>query len=285
MPELPEVETVRLGLSAVMEGRRINKILVCRSDLRKPIPQNFVEVLTGRTVINLQRRAKYLLIKFDDCTVLLIHLGMSGRMVIEQMTGNQTENFSNYPLNALGKHEHVIFSVGNGTIIRFIDPRRFGLMVLTTEGELRGHPLLSSIGPEPLEEEFHAPGLAGSLKGRRMPIKTALLDQRFVAGLGNIYVCESLFKAGLSPRRKAYTVQQNRAVRLVKAIKEVLIQAVAVGGSTIQDHISPSGEIGYFQNQLKVYGLEGAPCSVCQIPIKRIVQSGRSTFFCSGCQR
>ena len=210
---------------------------------------------------------------------------MSGRMVIEQMTENQTENFSNYPLNALGKHEHVIFSVGNGTIIRFIDPRRFGLMVLTTEGELRSHPLLSSIGPEPLEEEFHAPGLAGSLKGRRMPIKTALLDQRFVAGLGNIYVCESLFKAGLSPRRKAYTVQQNRAVRLVKAIKEVLIQAVAVGGSTIQDHISPSGEIGYFQNQLKVYGLEGAPCSVCQIPIKRIVQSGRSTFFCSGCQR
>ena len=285
MPELPEVETVRRGLSAVMERRRVNKILVCRFDLRRPIPENFVEVLTGRTVVSLHRRAKYLLIKFDDDTVLLIHLGMSGRMVIDQMTENRTKKNTTYPLKAFSKHEHVIFSVGNGTIIRFIDPRRFGLMVLTTESELKCHPLLSSIGPEPLEEEFSGPGLAGSLKGRTMPIKTALLDQRFVAGLGNIYVCESLFKAGLSPRRKAYTIQKKRAVRLVKAIKEVLTQAVAVGGSTIQDHITPSGEIGYFQNQLKVYGLEGAVCSVCKMPIKRIVQSGRSTFFCSGCQR
>jgi formamidopyrimidine-DNA glycosylase len=276
MPELPEVETVRRGLEKAMVGRRINQVVVRRSDLRRPLPQNFSDMLTGREITQLDRRAKYLLIYLDSGNVVLVHLGMSGRMVIEQ--GTEVE----VPAR---KHEHIAFSVGNGTVVRFSDPRRFGLMDLTREEKLFNHPLLKSIGPEPLGEEFTAASLMNSLKGRKTTIKSALLDQRIVAGLGNIYVCEGLFIASVSPRRITQNISISRVERLVSTIKEVLRAAINAGGSTLQDHVTPTGEMGYFQYNFKVYGREGKPCETCMRPVKRIVQAGRSTFFCARCQR
>ncbi len=291
MPELPEVETVRRGLAKVMEGRRIAGVTVRRRDLRRPLPSGFEDALIGRTVTSLDRRAKYLLIHLDDGTVLIVHLGMSGRMVIDP--AGEAEGSAAlvgdfvHPVAALegGKHEHVVFTVGNGTKIRFSDPRRFGLMDLSTEETLSTHPLLAGLGPEPLDDAFDGPALAARLAGKKTPIKAALLDQRVVAGLGNIYVCEALFASGLSPRRSAHTVQGARADRLVAALKKVLVDAIAAGGSTLRDHVAPSGEIGYFQHSFRVYGREGEPCPVCGRAIERIVQSGRSTFLCSACQR
>jgi formamidopyrimidine-DNA glycosylase len=285
MPELPEVETVRRGLAAVMEGRPIVDVLVRRGDLRRPLPEGFAEALTGRTVRAVDRRAKYLLFRLDDGTVVIAHLGMSGRMVIEQAAESQAPGDFSHPSAIGGKHEHIVFSVGNGTQIRFSDPRRFGLMDLATEETLADHPLLASIGPEPLDNAFDGAALAARLAGKRTPIKSALLDQRIVAGLGNIYVCEGLFEARLSPRRSAHTVQGGRANRLIRSIKSVLLAAIESGGSTLRDHVAPSGEIGYFQHNFKVYGREDAPCPSCDQPIRRFVQSGRSTFFCSRCQR
>jgi len=285
MPELPEVETVRRGLAAVMVGRPIVDVLVRRGDLRRPLPEGFAAALTGRTVTAIDRRAKYLLFRLDDGTVVIAHLGMSGRMVIEQASESETSGpFTRSGVTG-GKHEHVVFSVGNGTQVRFSDPRRFGLMDLATEDNVTDHPLLASIGPEPLDDTFDGVALAARLAGKRTPIKSALLDQRIVAGLGNIYVCEGLFAAGLSPRRSAHTVQGGRADRLMRSIKSVLLAAIEAGGSTLRDHIAPSGEIGYFQHNFKVYGREDAPCPSCAQPIHRLVQSGRSTFFCSRCQR
>ena len=285
MPELPEVETVRRGLAAVMEGRPIVDVLVRRGDLRRPLPEGFAAALTGRTVRAVDRRAKYLLFRLDDGTVVIAHLGMSGRMVIEQAAEPQVPGGFTLPGTPGGKHEHIVFSVGNGTQVRFSDPRRFGLKDLTTEDTLADHPLLASIGPEPLDEAFDGAALAARLAGKRTPIKSALLDQRIVAGLGNIYVCEGLFAAGLSPRRGAHTVQGRRADRLMRSIKSVLLAAIEAGGSTLRDHVAPSGEIGYFQHNFKVYGREDEPCPSCAQPISRLVQSGRSTFFCSRCQR
>ena len=276
MPELPEVETVRRGLAQAMEGRRINQVVVRRTDLRRPLPENFADALMGRTITQLGRRAKYLLIHLDDGTVVLAHLGMSGRMVIEQ--GTEVE----VPAR---KHEHIAFAVGNGTVIRFSDPRRFGLMDLSTEEGLSTHTLLASIGPETLGDDFNGPALAVRLKGRKTPIKSALLDQRIVAGLGNIYVCEGLFMAGISPRRSAHTVGARRADRLVAETKQVLRDAIKAGGSTLRDHVTATGETGYFQHNFKVYGREGEACPTCSKPVKRIVQAGRSTFFCASCQR
>jgi formamidopyrimidine-DNA glycosylase len=278
MPELPEVETVRRGLAAVMEGRPITGVVVRREDLRRPLPAGFAAAVGGHTVRSVDRRAKYLLFHLDDGTVVIAHLGMSGRMVIEPAAAHPTNE-------ANGKHEHIVFSVGNGTRIGFSDPRRFGLMDLATEDTLASHPLLAGIGPEPLDDAFDGAALAARLAGKHTPIKAALLDQRVVAGLGNIYVCEALFEAGISPRRSAHTVQGARADRLVRAIKRVLLAAIESGGSTLRDHVAPSGEIGYFQHNFKVYGREGAPCPTCGQPIRRLVQSGRSTFFCSRCQR
>lgn len=285
MPELPEVETVRRGLAAVMEGRPISNVLVRRRDLRRPVPPKFAETLTGRTVTTIDRRAKYLLFNLDDGGVVIAHLGMSGRMVIEQAADAKLPGRFVHAAETGGKHEHIVFSVGNGTVVRFSDPRRFGLMDLATRETLGDHPLLAGLGPEPLSEAFNGPELAGRLAGRRTPIKSALLDQRVVAGLGNIYVCEALFTAGLSPRRNAYTVQGVRANRLVDAVKTVLEEAIAAGGSTLRDHVAPSGEIGYFQHSFKVYGREGAGCPACSTTIRRIVQAGRSTFYCPKCQR
>lgn len=276
MPELPEVETVRTGLARVMEGRPISRVIVRRPDLRRPIPDGFAAALEGRVVVEMARRAKYLVIRLDDGQVVLAHLGMSGRMVIDSETPDTDPKTP---------HEHITFLVGNGTAIRFSDPRRFGLVALTTEDKLAGHPLLAGLGPEPLSDEFDGAALALRLKGCNSPIKAALLDQKVVAGLGNIYVCEALWLSGISPRRKARTVRGERANRLVTAVKSVLLDAIASGGSTLRDHVAPSGEIGYFQHSFKVYGHEGDPCPACDRPVQRLVQSGRSTFLCPTCQR
>jgi len=288
MPELPEVETVRRGLDAVMTGRRLGHVTVNRFDLRRKLPADFAARLTGRTVTGIGRRGKYLLIHFEDGGVLLIHLGMSGRMVIDPAGGPTGDGARDGAAPGhRGRHEHVVFEVGNGTIVRFSDPRRFGLMALADGDALEAHPLLAHLGPEPVGEDFTGTVLAARLKGKRTPIKAAMLDQTVVAGLGNIYVCESLFAAGLSPRRIAATVQGGRATRLADAVRRILADAIAAGGATLRDHVAPTGEIGYFQHRFKVYGREGEPCpnADCDAAIRRIVKSGRSTFHCSHCQR
>ena len=280
MPELPEVETVRRGMEAAMRGRPIAGVTVRRADLRRALPADFAARVTGRVVRSIRRRAKYLLLDLDDGTVLIIHLGMSGRISIVPADAAAAEG-------AHGKHEHVVFAVGNGTEVRFSDPRRFGLMALTTAAAENAHPLFARLGPEPLDPAFDGAALAARLKGKRTPIKAALLDQRVVAGLGNIYVCESLFMSGISPRRLARTVQGERADRLAKAIHRVLEAAIEAGGSSLRDHAAPSGELGYFQHHFRVYDREGTACPRrgCTGTVKRLVQSGRSTFFCPTCQR
>ena len=287
MPELPEVETVRRGLAAAMEGRRIERIEVRRRDLRLPVPADFETRLQGRTLVRLGRRAKYLVGEFDDDTVLLGHLGMSGRMMIETPDDRARIGGFARDADAHGAHEHIVFHVGNGTAIRFSDPRRFGLMVLTDLDSYPGHSLIRHLGPEPTGDDFTGPALAKLLAGRNTPIKSALLDQKVVAGLGNIYVCEALYAAGLSPKRRAATVQGARAARLADSVRAVLADAIAAGGSTLRDHVAPTGELGYFQHSFKVYGQEGRPCPGCDCggAVKRIVQSGRSTFYCDARQR
>jgi formamidopyrimidine-DNA glycosylase len=278
MPELPEVETVVRGLRPKLEGQRFDRVEQRRPDLRFPLPQNFAKRLTGRRVERIVRRAKYLLLHLDDGSVLLCHLGMSGRMtIVEQVPGAER-----LPLD---RHDHVIFTTGAGTEIRFNDARRFGIMDLIAESALEAHPLLRALGPEPLGNDFNGPALATALKGKRTPIKAALLDQQVVAGLGNIYVCEALFFAGLSPRRLAYTVQGNRAEKLAAAVRQVLTRAIEAGGSSLRDYVQANGELGYFQHEWAAYGREGQACRSCSAPIKRLVQSGRSTFYCGTCQR
>lgn len=293
MPELPEVETVRRGLAEVMEGRRVERVEVRRHDLRIPVPSDFVERLQGRTLEKLGRRAKYLVGEFDDGTILLAHLGMSGRMVIEtpdddlqKSAPRKAGNFTHDPGNH-AKHEHIVFHVGNGTVIRFSDPRRFGLMTLTDRESFAGHKLISHLGPEPTGEDFTGVVLAERLQGKQTPIKAALLDQRVVAGVGNIYACEALYAAGISPRRQAATIKGRRADRLARAVREVLNEAIAAGGSSLRDHVAPTGELGYFQHSFKVYGRTAEPCPGCDCgqSVQRIVQSGRSTFYCAKRQR
>lgn len=276
VPELPEVETVVRGLRPHLEGATLAMVVVRRPDLRQPFPKDFARRLTGRRVVSLSRRAKYILAQLDDDVQLLAHLGMSGRMVLH--TG---------PPPPPGKHDHVVFMTDRGTQVVFSDPRRFGLMTLIAPGEAPSHPLLRDIGPEPLGNAFDGPLLAERLRGKKTPLKAALLDQRVVAGLGNIYVCEALFQAGLSPRRQARTVGPVRAVRLATAIREVLHAAIAAGGSSLRDYVGSSGELGYFQHNFSVYDREGQPCPGCDCDgtVRRIVQSGRSTFFCPQRQR
>jgi formamidopyrimidine-DNA glycosylase len=278
MPELPEVETVVRGLRPQLEGRRLARVEQHRPDLRFPLPQDFAARLTGRRVERIRRRAKYMLLDLDDGQVLLCHLGMSGRMVIVE----RGHGGGRPPLD---RHDHVVFVTEAGTEIRFNDARRFGIMDLVAAAALEAHPLLRALGPEPLGNDFSGPVLAAALKGRRSPIKAALLDQQVVAGLGNIYVCEALFFAGLSPRRLAYTVQGNRAEKLAAAVRQVLTRAIEAGGSSLRDYVQTNGELGYFQHQWAVYGREGEPCRTCGGPVRRMVQGGRSTFYCSACQR
>jgi formamidopyrimidine-DNA glycosylase len=287
MPELPEVETVRRGLDAALAGRTIARVEVRRSDLRRPLPADFARRVAGRRVLGIGRRAKYLTVSLDDGTVLLAHLGMSGRMVIEPPRGPAIPPPATLLRAAHVTHAHVVFEADDGTIVRFSDPRRFGLMELVPAAALDEHPLLAHLGPEPVGNGFDGKALAARLAGKHTPIKAALLDQRVVAGLGNIYVCESLYRARLSPRRLALTVQGGRADRLAAAIRAVLAEAIAAGGSSLRDHVMPSGELGYFQHAFEVYGREGEPCPGCRCggAVKRIVQSGRSTFYCAVRQR
>jgi formamidopyrimidine-DNA glycosylase len=274
MPELPEVETVCRGLEGPLVGRRLTKVTQRRANLRWPFPDNFANRLEGRTITRLHRRAKYILADLDDGWVWMTHLGMSGRMYIHHGLAPDP-----------GKHDHVLIETDDGHTVVFQDHRRFGMMDLVPATELGAHRLLSDMGPEPLGNEFNGIVLSNALRGRRTPIKSALLDQKIVAGLGNIYVCEALFHAGISPRRLASSVAGRRAERLVPAIRDVLTKAIAKGGSTLRDYVQASGELGYFQHEFVVYGREGEPCVTCDGTIKRLVQSGRSTFFCSTCQR
>jgi formamidopyrimidine-DNA glycosylase len=276
MPELPEVETVRRGLIPVLEGRVLEKVEQRRPDLRWPIPRGFVKRLTGRRVERLERRAKYLLWHLDDGTVMLLHLGMSGRVQISESRPD-----------SLDKHDHLVFTTDAGTVIRFNDARRFGMVDLAAAAGLDGHKLLAGLGPEPLGNAFNGPMLASAFEGRRSPVKAALLDQRVVCGLGNIYVCEALHMSGISPLRLAANVKGRRTERLAAAIREVLGEAIAAGGSSLRDHQQVTGELGYFQHRFKVYDREDAPCprDGCVGTVRRIVQSGRSTFYCASCQR
>jgi len=277
MPELPEVETIARGLAKRMEGRRIARLDLHRGDLRWKIPSGLKTKVEGRRVERVERRAKYLLIRLEDHGVLLLHLGMSGRLVIID-PGSNAE---------LERHDHVVFHLEDGTHIRFNDARRFGMLDYVHADRLAQHRLLRELGPEPLGPDFTAERLAAALKGKRAPLKAALLDQQIVAGLGNIYVCESLFYAGLSPRRLAGTITLERAERLVRAIRDVLKRAIAAGGSSLRDYVQASGELGYFQQQWAVYGREGERCPGCDCKtgIRRIVQGGRSTFYCAKRQR
>jgi len=279
MPELPEVETVRRGLEPVMTGQRIVRALVNRPDLRWPFPANMADRLTGATVMALRRRSKYILADLDRGETLLVHLGMSGRMLV---SGDALARFvHDHP--APEKHDHVV----NGARITFNDPRRFGAMDLLPTATADLHPLLASIGPEPLGNAFDGRYLARQLMGRKTPIKSALLDQKIVAGLGNIYVCETLFRAGISPRRKAANLSAKRAEALVPIIRQVLSDAIEAGGSSLRDFRQADGELGYFQHSFDVYGREGEPCrrDGCTGAVIRIVQSGRSSFYCTSCQR
>jgi len=277
MPELPEVETTKCGLAEVMTGKRIAKIKLNRKDLRFPFPSRFAARVRGERVTNLRRRAKYLWIDLGSGETLISHLGMSGRFVIEA-PGASREALS---------HNHVVLELDDGTRISYCDPRRFGLMDLCPTEALDDHPLFSGIGVEPLGNEFNADHLSQALRGKKTPIKSALLDQRVVAGLGNIYVCEALFRAGISPRRQAFTVAGKRAERLAPHIRAVLREAIAAGGSSLKDFAAADGELGYFQTSFAVYGREGLSClkDGCPGTVSRIVQAGRSTFFCSRCQR
>lgn len=283
MPELPEVETVRRGLAPVMEGAVIARADINRPDLRWPFPANMAARLSGQKVLGLRRRSKYILADLASGETLLIHLGMSGRMLI---SGDPLGTFvHDHP--APEKHDHVVFHMQNGARITFNDPRRFGAMDLMETATTEAHPLLAKLGPEPLGNSFDETYLTEALKGRNTPIKSALLDQRIVAGLGNIYVCETLFRAHISPKRRAGQISAARAARLVPIIREVLGDAILAGGSSLRDFRQADGELGYFQHNFDVYDREGAPCrrTGCTGHITRIVQSGRSSFYCPSCQR
>ena len=279
MPELPEVETVMRGLRARLEGRVIRRAVAHRPDLRWPVPADFEKNLRGARVTGFRRRAKYILMRLDNGWSVLLHLGMSGRMILGSTGRNE-------PV----AHEHVELETDDGCHVGFVDPRRFGCVDLIRTDREDTHRLLADLGPEPLDDAFSVAALNTALAGKRTPIKAALLDQKIVAGLGNIYVSEALFRAGISPQRMAYTIPGARATRLVPAIKETLRDAIAAGGSSLRDYVQPTGEMGYFQHAWKVYGREGEPCPACPGPpacagIRRIVQSGRSTFYCPRIQR
>jgi formamidopyrimidine-DNA glycosylase len=279
MPELPEVETVRRGLALKISGRRIRRAELRRPDLRRPFPPMLAERLDGARIGALSRRGKYILIELDGDGLLLLHLGMSGRITAGEI---DSEAGPRDP-----KHDHVVLTLDDGTVVRFNDPRRFGLLDYLGRDEAARHPLLAGLGPEPLEPGFDGRYLATALAGKMTPIKAALLDQRMVAGLGNIYVCEALFRARLSPRRLAATVVGARAERLAAAIRAVLGDAIEAGGSSLRDYVQADGALGYFQHHWAVYGREGEPCPGCTCAegVSRIVQSGRSSFFCAKRQR
>ncbi len=278
MPELPEVETVMRGLQARLEGRLIVRAVVLRPDLRWAMPPGLVARLVGARVTSFRRRAKYILMRLSGGDSVLLHLGMSGRMVLGPAREGGT------------LHEHVVLETDDGGRVGFVDPRRFGSIDLIATAAEDCHRLLQGLGPEPLDAAFNTRVLAAALAGKRTPIKAALLDQRLVAGLGNIYVCEALFRARIAPDRLAGTIRRAGSARLVQAIKATLTEAIAAGGSSLRDYVQPGGELGYFQHAWKVYGREGQACERCPgLPacggVARMVQSARSTFYCQRTQR
>lgn len=293
MPELPEVETVRRGLEPAMAGARIDGFEARRADLRFALQPDLAKRLIGQTVIGLGRRAKYLLAELSSGDVLLMHLGMSGSFRVLQGEGASAPGAFHHPRNDDRAHDHVVFRMSNGAVVVFNDPRRFGYMKILAPGEIADEPFLKGLGPEPLGNSFDAAMLASACAGRKTSLKAALLDQRVVAGLGNIYVCEALFGAHLSPKRIAATLATRtgapteRAERLVEAIRAVLNAAIKAGGSSLRDHRQTSGELGYFQHSFAVYDREGEPCRTpgCTGVVKRFVQNGRSTFWCPKCQK
>jgi formamidopyrimidine-DNA glycosylase len=291
MPELPEVETVRRGLAPAMEGARFTRVEARRRDLRWPLPKDFAKRLQGTMVDGLGRRAKYLLADLSSGDVLVMHLGMSGSFRVSHDGSEQAPGNYHHERPKHAAHDHVVFHMSNGATVTFNDPRRFGSMKLVPRAKLEQEPLLRSIGPEPLGNEFDARILAKACAGKKASLKAALSDQRVVAGLGNIYVCEALFRARLSPKRRASTIADRngkpnqRAEALVEAIKTVLHAAIKAGGSSLRDHRRADGSLGDFQHNFQVYDRDGKPCPTCKGKVKRIVQTGRSTFYCPSCQK
>jgi formamidopyrimidine-DNA glycosylase len=293
MPELPEVETVRRGLEPVMQGARFAAVEARRGDLRWPLPPDFAARLQGQSVTGLGRRAKYLLVDLSSGDVLLMHLGMSGSFRVSQDGAERKPGTYRHEQPQHATHDHVVFHMSNGARIAFNDPRRFGSMKLVARAKLDQEPLLRALGPEPLGNAFDAAMLAQACRGKKTSLKAALSDQRVVAGLGNIYVCEALWRGRLSPKRRASTIAtragppNDRARDLVQGIRDVLEDAIKAGGSSLRDHKRTDGELGLFQHQFAVYDREGERCPRrrCGGTIKRIVQAGRSTFFCPACQR
>jgi formamidopyrimidine-DNA glycosylase len=293
MPELPEVETVCRGLRPAMVGLRLSRVDQRRADLRFPFPAAFQDRLEGRRITAIDRRAKYILIRLDDGWTWLVHLGMSGRFTVGpgglatngQATSGQAGHNSGWALGE--KHDHLIAEMESGARVTYNDARRFGYMDLIPPGGEATSPHLMNLGPEPLLEAFNAWQFSDAIRGKRTPIKAALLDQRLVAGLGNIYVCEALWRAGISPKRSAHTVVGQRAERLVPAVKDVLTAAIAAGGSSLRDYVQATGELGYFQHSWDAYDREGDLCRRpdCDGTMIRIVQSGRSSYYCPRHQR
>ena len=292
MPELPEVETVRRGLQPAMEGSKILKAEARRKDLRFPFQKDFTARLEGQTVTGLGRRAKYLMADLTSGDVLLMHLGMSGSFRVLKGDGKSTPGEFHYPRSEDRAHDHVVFHMSSGSAVIFNDPRRFGYMKIIARNALDAEPLLKGLGPEPLGNEFDAAMLARACAGKSTTLKAALLDQRVVAGLGNIYVCEALYRAHLSPKRQASTLANKKgeptdhAKHLVDAIHDVLNQAIKAGGSSLRDHRQTTGELGYFQHSFQVYDREGEKCGKDGSGvIRRFTQNGRSTFWCPKCQK
>lgn len=274
MPELPEVETVCRGLEATIMGARITRAVQRRKDLRVPFPKGFAAALEGRSIMGIRRRAKYILMDLDDKNTVIAHLGMSGKMLVKTGHGGRFET-----------HDHLVLYLNNGKSLVFNDPRRFGLMLLCKTDGLNSHVLFAHLGAEPLENAFDEKHLSARLKAKKRPIKNAIMDQRVVVGVGNIYAAEALFLSGIHPEKQAGKLTQSEIMRLVNAIKAVLKAAIRSGGSTLRDYVRSSGDTGYFQHHFKVYDREDEPCEVCKASIKMIRQGGRSTFFCGTCQK
>ena len=283
MPELPEVETVCRGMKLSMMDRTIKSVEIRRPDLRWPFPNNMEDRIAGKAISSITRRAKYILVGLDSHETIIIHLGMSGRILID----NKTSVDFSHNKKVFGKHDHVTFYLDNDVTVTFNDARRFGAMDLVSTKELNGHWLIKNIGPEPLGNSLNTIYLHKALKNKSVNIKTALLDQRLIAGLGNIYVCEILYRAKVSPKRKAKNLSKKSIDKLIRVLRIVLIEAIDAGGSSLKDHRQTSGEIGYFQHNFTVYGRMDQKCldADCHAVVKRITQGGRSTFYCSNCQR
>lgn len=271
MPELPEVETVMRALAARLTGRRFAHVEQRRADIRFPLPSGLGGRLEGRRLRHFARRAKYIQAHLDDGQTLLLHLGMSGRLLLDG--------------EPRGPHEHLTFTFDDGSVLRFVDPRRFGMLDLVASEAIDSHRWLAHLGHEPLGNAFNGPALLAGLEGRRTPVKVALMDQRLVVGVGNIYASESLHRAGIAPSRLALSIGPEAADRLVAAIRDVLTDAIGAGGSSLRDYVQSNGELGHFQNDFRVYDRAGHPCRTCGRPIERVVQTGRATYFCGHCQR